>query len=330
MNRRRRFRILFFVSIRIIACNTFSEDDFLTSTSSSSGSLHTPKHSFFPRGIINPNYPGFQHLAHTLSEHFINSSPSDSYESDMSEYEMELSADSFESLNAEKSQLQLNTYNNNTPEKIMNPSEHHNNLEYLQKTGTANDNDEDENDICLMQCNKGHRPSLDDEDSNHTSHINNRSFNMADLQDHLKNTLTLLERQDQKNMPPISITPDILIKNYNLHVQPLNKKENRPDLLRGVSPHLVPEKRYAEIKHANLKSEKPLSVNCYGMRSTEVKDEMSYGLTPVDIIGDFGQEVEREFGLLVSGYRRLVDAQDVISMPMDEGEKVTNLFTLKF
>lgn len=25
----------------------------------------------YPRGIINPNYPGFQHLAHTLSEHFI-------------------------------------------------------------------------------------------------------------------------------------------------------------------------------------------------------------------------------------------------------------------
>jgi hypothetical protein len=25
----------------------------------------------YPRGIINPNYPGFQHLAHTLAEHFI-------------------------------------------------------------------------------------------------------------------------------------------------------------------------------------------------------------------------------------------------------------------
>lgn len=24
----------------------------------------------YPRGIINPNYPGFQHLAHTLSEHY--------------------------------------------------------------------------------------------------------------------------------------------------------------------------------------------------------------------------------------------------------------------
>lgn len=25
----------------------------------------------YPRGIINPNYPGFQHLAHTLAEHFV-------------------------------------------------------------------------------------------------------------------------------------------------------------------------------------------------------------------------------------------------------------------
>lgn len=25
----------------------------------------------YPRGIVNPNYPGFQHLAHTLAEHFI-------------------------------------------------------------------------------------------------------------------------------------------------------------------------------------------------------------------------------------------------------------------
>ncbi|XP_046808716.1 schwannomin-interacting protein 1 homolog isoform X2 [Lucilia cuprina] len=297
------------------------EDDFLTSASSSSGSLHTPKHSFFPRGIINPNYPGFQHLAHTLSEHFITSSPSDSYESDMSEYEMELSADSFESLNEEKSQIQLNTYNNNTPEKIMNPSEQHNNLEFIE-------NAEAEDDIYLMECSKGHRPSLD-EDTNRNSNTNQQQFNIADLQDHLKNTLTLLEKQEcalqnHNNMQPVSITPDILIKNYNLHVQPLNKKENRPDLLRGVSPHLVPERKYHEAKNANLKLEKPHGANCYGMRSTEIKDEMSFGLTPVDIIGDFGQEVEREFGLLVSGYRRLVDTQDMMPLPMDEGEKISD------
>ncbi|KAM7351219.1 schwannomin interacting protein 1 isoform 2-T5 [Cochliomyia hominivorax] len=299
------------------------EDDFLTSASSSSGSLHTPKHSFFPRGIINPNYPGFQHLAHTLSEHFITSSPSDSYESDMSEYEMELSADSFESLSEEKSQIQLNTYNNNTPEKILlNSSDQQNSLNYLQSVEA----DEVE-DFCLMDCNKGHRPSLDDDTNRNNGHSNNQPFNIADLQDHLKNTLTLLEKQEcgaqnHNNMPPVSITPDILIKNYNLQVQPLHKKENRPDLLRGVSPHLVSERKYHETKNGNLKLEKSHSVNVYGSRNSEIKDEMSYGLTPVDIIGDFGQEVEREFGLLVSGYRRLVDTQDIMPMAMDEGEKI--------
>lgn len=71
-----------------------------------------------------------------------------------------------------------------------------------------------------------------------------------------------------------------------------------------------------------MKMEKPQNDKCYGIRNAENKDEMSYGLTPVDIIGDFGQEVEREFGLLVSGYRRLVDTQDIMPMQMDEGEKV--------
>lgn len=245
----------------------------------------------------------------------------------MSEYEMELSADSFESLNEEKSQIQLNTYNNNTPEKIMNPIKQPNNLDYLQHAKSEADDDH-----CLMECGKGHRPTLDD-DTNRNRHTNQQALNMLDLQNHLKNTLTLLEKQEcalqnHKSMPPVSITPDILIKNYNLHVQPFNKKENRPDLLRGVSPHLVSERKYNESKNTNLKLEKHHNVNGYGIRSTETKDEMSFGLTPVDIIGDFGQEVEREFGLLVSGYRRLVDTQDIMTLPMEEGEKVPKLYNI--
>uniref|UniRef100_A0A0A1WJ67 ADAM10 endopeptidase n=1 Tax=Zeugodacus cucurbitae TaxID=28588 RepID=A0A0A1WJ67_ZEUCU len=93
-------------------------DEYLTSPTSSSVSLSTPQRSYFPRGIINPNYPGFQHLAHTLSEHFIGCTPSDSYDSDMSECEMELSADSCEELPSEEQQAELNTklniYNNNS------------------------------------------------------------------------------------------------------------------------------------------------------------------------------------------------------------------------
>lgn len=38
---------------------------------SSPGSIELQKQRRYPRGIINPNYPGFQHLAHTLAEHFI-------------------------------------------------------------------------------------------------------------------------------------------------------------------------------------------------------------------------------------------------------------------
>lgn len=38
---------------------------------SSPDPIDLPERRFYPRGIINPNYPGFQHLAHTLAEHFI-------------------------------------------------------------------------------------------------------------------------------------------------------------------------------------------------------------------------------------------------------------------
>lgn len=247
----------------------------------------------------------------------------------MSEYEMELSADSFESLSEEKSQIKLNSYNNNTPEKQMNPIEQSNSVDSSQQTQT-------DDEFYLMECSKGHRPSLDD-DTNRNTHTNHEPFNMADLQINLKNTLSFLEQQESPaknhNLLPatVSNTPDILIKNYNLHVQTLHKKENRPDLLRGVSPHLMPEKKYHEAKNVNAKLEKMNGLACQALRSTETRDEMCFGLTPVDIIGDFGQEVEREFGLLVSGYRRLVDTQDVTSLqPMENTDRVCFSCSSKF
>lgn len=51
--------------------------DLLSPSPSSCADLSSPdpndleKSRRYPRGIINPNYPGFQHLAHTLAEHFI-------------------------------------------------------------------------------------------------------------------------------------------------------------------------------------------------------------------------------------------------------------------
>lgn len=43
------------------------------------------QHRRYPRGIINPNYPGFQHLAHTLAEHFIDHPFEHSSDSEISE-----------------------------------------------------------------------------------------------------------------------------------------------------------------------------------------------------------------------------------------------------
>ncbi|XP_055379275.1 homeobox protein 5-like isoform X2 [Condylostylus longicornis] len=68
--------------------NTTSPSLSFASANSSNGTNNAD----YPRGIINPNYPGFQHLAHTLSEHFVNH-PNDADDSDLSEFEVELSID---------------------------------------------------------------------------------------------------------------------------------------------------------------------------------------------------------------------------------------------
>uniref|UniRef100_A0A1A9W5D6 SCHIP-1 domain-containing protein n=1 Tax=Glossina brevipalpis TaxID=37001 RepID=A0A1A9W5D6_9MUSC len=299
------------------------DDDFLTSASSSSGSLQTPKRSYFPRGIINPNYPGFQHLAHTLSEHFVNSSPSDSYDSDMSEYEMELSADSFDSLAEERSQKHLNVYNNNTPQSIMSPfSEEDKRLEFIHGKEQTEENAHHVKgeDGCYYQHSTSdvhhRRLSLDEANKNSTQGLKS-VVDVKDLQENLENALTLLDvsayGQTSNKIPDISITPDILIKNAHLtHIEFELKQENRPDLLRGVSPQphrkaMTENIKKPEEKTNPTKTEMPAFNGVYNIRNQELRDEISLGLTPVDIIGDFGQEVEREFGLLVSGYRRLVD-----------------------
>uniref|UniRef100_A0A1I8Q2I7 Schwannomin interacting protein 1 C-terminal domain-containing protein n=1 Tax=Stomoxys calcitrans TaxID=35570 RepID=A0A1I8Q2I7_STOCA len=300
------------------------DEEFLTSASSSTVSLHTQKHSFFPRGIINPNYPGFQHLAHTLSEHFVTSSPSDSFESDMSEYEMDLSADSFDSLTEDRSQIELNNFNNNTTQSItMNPSGYphnrHENFDYIH---------EEEDDFHLVECEKGRHPSFDDEANRNSQHS---VFNILELQDGVQSKLTLLEeakhdesplKEKEQNKMQVSTTPDILIKNPHKHMEAQFKKENRPDLLRGVSPHNGKEPTHHPPPIMDTQH-RPASTG-FSARNTEIRDEMSFGLTPVDIIGDFGQEVEREFGLLVSGYRRLVDTQDNTLTAMEEGDKISD------
>ncbi|XP_011190239.2 uncharacterized protein Schip1_1 isoform X1 [Zeugodacus cucurbitae] len=346
-------------------------DEYLTSPTSSSVSLSTPQRSYFPRGIINPNYPGFQHLAHTLSEHFIGCTPSDSYDSDMSECEMELSADSCEELPSEEQQAELNTklniYNNNSNSNSNSSHksiqvEHEESTEQQEAYTDANSNNATTRNISSeeLQQQQQHQQK---------QHSKLGALIANELHDNLRQLLTLnvpdnysdayiinsadnfAFRCDQKcrlvaqisdeRQQVYGTTPDILLKNSNLRLEQLSKKENRPDLLRGVSPQPLRkrtevafeeirevacldksvEKRETERKDAQrfVAGERRSNATT-PVRSNDIgrEDGVGFGITPVDIIGDFEQEVEREFGLLVSGYRRLVETNDEANEDEDD------------
>ncbi|XP_036321091.1 uncharacterized protein LOC118735443 isoform X1 [Rhagoletis pomonella] len=352
-------------------------DEYLTSPTSSSVSLSTPQRSYFPRGIINPNYPGFQHLAHTLSEHFIGCTPSDSCDSDMSECEMELSADSCEELPSEEQQVELNvkmnTYNNNNNQK-------RSSSQGSQDTASRNADQKhrQQSNLIAYTDDNSNSASTDhpatNEDQQHKyqqeQHSKLGTLIANELHENLRQLLTLnvpdnysdayiinsadnfAFRYDQKCRLVAQIydegtqvhgtTPDILLKNCNLSVEKLSKKENRPDLLRGVSPQPLRNRiEAADEENTNAINEaidKPREIMPaekasgavanveHSDATTPVRsggeickdDAVGFGITPVDIIGDFEQEVEREFGLLVSGYRRLVETNDEANEEVDE------------
>lgn len=105
-------------------------------------------------------------------------------------------------------------------------------------------------------------------------------------------------------------TPDILIKNKvvnqqetsassNLNYtikQTIDSTKNKPDLLQNVNGN-------EKLQKISLKQEIQFNDGELKSMSDFCRDDISLGVTPVDIVGDFGREVEREFGLLVSGYK---------------------------
>lgn len=88
----------------------------------SSPDLQQQQHRRYPRGIINPNYPGFQHLAHTLAEHFIDHHFEHSSDSEISEdfdFDVAYRSENLDSMNMNDSNNNNDSINNNGdgPEK---------------------------------------------------------------------------------------------------------------------------------------------------------------------------------------------------------------------
>ncbi|XP_055917299.1 myb-like protein H isoform X2 [Eupeodes corollae] len=320
------------------------DEEYLSSQASSCTSVSTPQRSHFPRGIINPNYPGFQHLAHTLSEHYISHQSSDPYDSDLSEYEMELSVDSFECefLDGGSSSLGSNIMHNNN-NNLNTVMVINNNLIDSNKTVVAMDDSEDNFNRHLSRTDDVDGGGLtvlplinvtqSYSDTNRNNATNNTTTTTTDekepnnLQTYLKlydSTTQQQEHDERSKSLEIEIpqddgnfgcpTPDILIKNYDSERYCRRvKPENRPDLLRNVSPNppmkcrfeaafMEDEDKRQQQQRITSERDSPPNTLCTDSKSDMGRDDISLGLTPVDIVGDFGQEVEREFGLIVSGY----------------------------
>lgn len=256
-------------------------------------------------------------MAHTLSENFISScSAYDSNDSDLSD--MELSADSFEDFQEIIDGDINNFYQNNNNLINNNISKMVTSGESLKHQSTL----ENQGEASVVYCDPNQNAKNISPSTKLTELFN--------LPQNLSTILTLKESSadvyedteiNENKLMETCNTPDIIRKN-NSYYQPEDKfkdigikKENKPDLLRGVSPHFIQnEDCFERIQSQQLKSIKNVTFKI------AEKEDKFLGITPVDIIGDFGEEVEREFGLLVSGYRRLIDT-DVCNVELPQ-EKV--------
>lgn len=125
----------------------------------------------------------------------------------------------------------------------------------------------------------------------------------------------------QQQQPPDILLKSGIVEHGESHGREIDGKfvdkcegEEKPDILKNVSRSMV---------HLDLDDENDECAVASGgsdgscgnkngnadeqfdgdKLNSEKDDQTPWGITPVDIVGNFEQEVEREFGLLVSGYK---------------------------
>lgn len=254
------------------------------------------------RGIINPNYPGFQHLAHTLSEHFFEHQFEHSSEdSDLSEFETEpsprtvvdtLTSDELHSPPPQHQHIiDLNNKNNNN---------NNNNTDSLDKIeeilrGAFNSQSfmlspppNNLTDHAISPPETSYNDAVDDRSTFYTND-NKRIDDDDDLETYLSRYESPVELQTVLE-PLISDAlpaPDILMKSSQSMEGitaggDCSPSDRTPDILQNVVDVV----------------EQEMSVG------TAEWDCGSVTMTPVvDIVGNFELEIEHEIGLIVSGYK---------------------------
>lgn len=241
----------------------------------------------YPRGIINPNYPGFQHLAHTLTEQFVDphSNQTESMsDSDFSEVDSDFPS---EGHSMENNNILAGNDDSNG-NKI---------IETDEKPNSDNLNTVEEILRTVFESNSNHLSSViemfaEKETLNKQTEIDAiecmNDVNAHDLETYLEHyedgginieKVKPLIKIKSPPAAPVIIEPDVIRKSSSCECG-FEQATGKPDILLDVT----------EDGSAVLNGE---------------KDEpgSTWSITPVDIVGNFEQEVERELGLLVTGYR---------------------------
>lgn len=231
----------------------------------------------YPRGIINPNYPGFQHLAHTLSEHFVDADGNQTgsmSDSDFSEVDSDFPSEGHSS------------ENNNT--FACDDSNGNNIIEDCVKI-KANDNLSTVEEILrtVFESNSCHlttaiemfsEKEMRDEQTDIDSIDCVTDVNACDLKTYLKHYDdggVKIENVEPFTKPkaiasPIN-EPDVIRKS-NSYERGFEQSVDKPDILLDVAEDGAKE-----------------------------EPGCAWSITPVDIVGNFELEVERELGL--RGYK---------------------------
>lgn len=220
----------------------------------------------YPRGIINPNYPGFQHLAHTLAEHFVDHHFEQS-DSEVSEFEVEL-----------KTSSDSDNGNNNAVNDDLDKIE-----EILR--GVFNSKESPAVEPMVKFDGTLFCPNVNE--------LNEMKKSRDVITDHvpsMEEHSTALPSDTKR----IYSTPDILIKSNSTeeHID-FTEINEQPDILKNVFASdvvVVSDQTVINDKGENYE----LVEKC---------EHGQWSMTPIDIVGNFEQEVEREFGLIVSGYK---------------------------
>lgn len=286
---------------------------------------HTPE-PLNCRGIINPNYPGFQHLAHTLSEHFFDEHhfAHSSEDSDLSEFETDHSDPAL----MNSSGNIRNTHNPFLNAVAPSTSAHCDTLNKIEEIirgafksrDDDGDNDDDEHNTDQKQ--KSVREEMDFCDAGPPlkEDFDEDGDECGDQSQYI--SYTMLDSSGEPSLDTTHLPP------YTAHFNIDDCTVDAPDqAIRQITPDILQKTNLLKMMNVGktvvLTTEDVTSLhspdaqpdilqNVVGphCRNSDGNNDAMPDVEVEDIVGNFEMEVEHELGRVVPGYRSVLDEEE--------------------